>query len=349
MSTINTVDCNPNDNAKTTVCGNGNGVACTADVQCASTYCGTDADGDLYFSANAGHTGWCQAVLLPYTDPDDNPGPTPPTGRCADADTPATTGSALFGTTCKKCVNGGLTNQTNAQDLYTQCTAGYTGCAGAANTNGICVKTASGDLCDGSGACAAGSSANVANLKVCSGGSEVNATTSLYASIANSCTAASCTGTQYYRSCNGSGVTRTDNTGAATLTINANAGQSYNTSCVSGANGNPGVKCQKCNGSGGLTVQASNEDLYNQCASGNCATGYCNGTTAACQSSGTWTCPQVCDGYKLTNNGCGNCAGDDWPGGPCTGWTQDFSCGSGCTCSCTWSKHYSDGTPCSCN
>jgi len=45
-----------------------NGEACTGDGDCCSEICGTDVDGDDYFSKDLMHTGTCQATSHPYTD-----------------------------------------------------------------------------------------------------------------------------------------------------------------------------------------------------------------------------------------------------------------------------------------
>jgi len=45
-----------------------NGESCSSDGTCCSGICGTDGDGDNYFSQAAGHTGTCQATSYPYTD-----------------------------------------------------------------------------------------------------------------------------------------------------------------------------------------------------------------------------------------------------------------------------------------
>lgn len=44
------------------------GEACSSDSACCSGICGTDADGDNYFSETLGHTGTCQTTGYPYTD-----------------------------------------------------------------------------------------------------------------------------------------------------------------------------------------------------------------------------------------------------------------------------------------
>jgi len=49
-------------------CCSANGSACGADSTCCSAICGTNADGDGYFSAALGHSGTCQATTKPYTD-----------------------------------------------------------------------------------------------------------------------------------------------------------------------------------------------------------------------------------------------------------------------------------------
>ncbi|MBU1327084.1 hypothetical protein KKB64_04235 [Patescibacteria group bacterium] len=84
---------------------------------------------------------------------------------CGDADTPSTVGSQLYGTTCKKCVSGVLTSQTNVQDLYNQCTPGTCQTGGDCNGSGSCTtgNTAYGTqglnciaahyVCNGAGSC----------------------------------------------------------------------------------------------------------------------------------------------------------------------------------------------------
>lgn len=68
MQSSSTTDCNSGAYSQTNTCLKANGVACTADAQCVSGICGTNADGDSYFSLAFGHTGTCQASSLPYTD-----------------------------------------------------------------------------------------------------------------------------------------------------------------------------------------------------------------------------------------------------------------------------------------
>lgn len=51
-----------------------NGESCSSDSDCCSAICGTDGDGDNYFSEAAGHTGTCQATSHPYTDCCDSDG-----------------------------------------------------------------------------------------------------------------------------------------------------------------------------------------------------------------------------------------------------------------------------------
>lgn len=68
MRSATTTDCSGSEFSQTNTCLIVNGGACTADNQCVSGICGTNADGDSYFSSTAGHTGVCQGGSLPYTD-----------------------------------------------------------------------------------------------------------------------------------------------------------------------------------------------------------------------------------------------------------------------------------------
>ncbi|MFA6532445.1 MAG: hypothetical protein WCT22_00430 [Patescibacteria group bacterium] len=98
--------------------------------------------------------------------------------KCAVADTPSTSGSALYNTTCRKCTTGALANQANTEDLYNQCTATGTVvrlnsipdttsctslCASYTHTEALCSGTGA-SCATHSGACAdAGYDANATN------------------------------------------------------------------------------------------------------------------------------------------------------------------------------------------
>jgi hypothetical protein len=119
------------------------------------------------------------------------------------------------------------------------------------------------------------------------------------------------------------------------------------------ANYNPASTCDKCV-NGAITYQTSSEDLFSECASGSCATGNCNGTGYACQSSGTYqcdTCCTCCDVAHLTSYTCaGGCPSGCACSGACnaagTYWNAPYntcyctytatvdSCCSSCNCSC---------------
>jgi hypothetical protein len=123
LASLSTVDCNDNAASATNTCTGNVGAACTADVQCTIPICGTDADGDLLFSAALGHTGTCQATAYPYTDTND--GQYCPTGY-----QPAGT--------CNKCVNGAIAIQTSSEDLWNQCTAGNCATGNCNGTTAAC-------------------------------------------------------------------------------------------------------------------------------------------------------------------------------------------------------------------
>lgn len=53
-------------------CCSNTGLACSSDAGCCTGICGTDNDGDGYFSSAAGHTGTCQTSSKPYTDCNDS-------------------------------------------------------------------------------------------------------------------------------------------------------------------------------------------------------------------------------------------------------------------------------------
>ena len=119
----------------------------------------------------------------------------------------------------------------------------------------------------------------------------------------------------------------------------------------------PSGTCNKCV-NGAVAIQTSSQDLWNQCTAGNCANGNCSGTSAACQSSGTWTCDQcnasccsVDPSSHCTSTTCGtcgaNCAGnggsnycsgfDVWNGGHTCycHYEPDLNCNpQPCNCSC---------------
>lgn len=297
--------------------GTGTAKSCTNNATCGSATWASGGEGTTAssgnFSANANDCNDSSISIYPGTTCN---------GVCSlCAASGGTCGAAPAGkngqATCQYCngVSLDAVNMTAGSDTYGDCTASLTSCAD------VCNKAGPDGNCNGAGACnTGGNSGYVSNLKVCTGAAtEIDATTSVYASIANSCNSASCSGTRYYRACNGSGATRSDNTGAASQTIYATAGQSLNTSCDSGANGNPGSTCQKCNGSGSLTVQASNEDLYNQCATGG------SGTATVCQSNNCSGSNTYC-GSLGAETTCRTVAGTCDVAETCAGISQLYSC-----------------------
>lgn len=76
--------------ASITECCFDNGVACSSDGDCCSVICGTNADGDNYFSEAAGHTGICQSTSKPYTD-------------CCDSDNLAYPGEGTYYSSTNNC------------------------------------------------------------------------------------------------------------------------------------------------------------------------------------------------------------------------------------------------------
>jgi len=98
-----------------TECCNANGLACSSDADCCSGICGTNADGDNYFSEAAGHTGTCQATALAYTD-------------CCDSDSRAYPGEATYYGTINNCgswdynCSGGVSKHSYYCDKITSCT-----------------------------------------------------------------------------------------------------------------------------------------------------------------------------------------------------------------------------------
>lgn len=68
MRSATATDCADSSYNMTNQCCVANGAACASNGTCCSSICGTNADGDSYFSAAAGTTGICQAGALAYTD-----------------------------------------------------------------------------------------------------------------------------------------------------------------------------------------------------------------------------------------------------------------------------------------
>ena len=71
-------------------CCSANGAVCSSDADCCSAICGTNADGDNYFSLAAGHTGTCQATSKLYTD-------------CCDSDSRAYPGQTTYYDATNNC------------------------------------------------------------------------------------------------------------------------------------------------------------------------------------------------------------------------------------------------------
>ena len=131
MQSFSTTDCNAGAFSQTNTCLVANGGACTSDAQCVSGICGTNADGDGFFSLAALHSGTCQASSLPYTD-------------CYDANALVYPGS----TTCSTTDRGDGSFDFNCSSSETTCgtTRDYS-CSSILLTN---------DYCDGSLTCQSG-------------------------------------------------------------------------------------------------------------------------------------------------------------------------------------------------
>jgi hypothetical protein len=331
-------------NGSLTIIKNGDGSSCGATIKPGAAIYLTDADGDGYAADTTtqsltGGTGKIRRSASEGVDTND-------AQACATADTNVSgvSGSALVGTTCQKCATGALANQLNSEDLWTQCAASYNGCSTT------CVKSGSGDNCNGSSAACGTATANVAAGKICSSGSEADATSPATACDTEThsfCTGGACTGTTRWSECNSNGTCDTTATTnyAVASTINAAAGESLNVSCVSGpGNGwSAGTTCQKCDGVGGnSTNQTNSQDLYTQCTTGGGGTGTvcrspnCSGTGAACGFlTGSTTCRAKatgCDVAETCSGSADTCPTDTFAAaGSCS------SCGCstfGCTNYC---------------
>lgn len=220
--------------------------------------------------------------------------------NCNPGDTPSTVGSDLYGTTCKKCVTGVLTNQTSSEDLFSQCT---TAAAGQANS---CM----GANCNGAGACSfiAAGEASQAVCKRCSGSSfdPVNITDNTQdAEGSNLCN-------QTCKNCNGAG----------SCVIQASNEDLFG-QCASGncATGN-------CNGTT-AACQSSGTWTCNTCYT------CCSAPTTQVLTSQTCTSGGGCNGCAcgpITGTACVN----DTQGTTCTcTYTyQNNACATSCNCSC---------------
>lgn len=122
MRSDTATDCNGDAFSTTNTCLIANGGACSADDVCVSGICGTNADGDSYFSLAALHTGTCQASALPYTD-------------CYDSNATAYPGS----TTCSGTDRGDGSFDFNCSSSETTCgTIRNRSCSSTQLTNDYC-------------------------------------------------------------------------------------------------------------------------------------------------------------------------------------------------------------------
>ncbi|KKS91961.1 MAG: hypothetical protein UW68_C0057G0004 [Candidatus Collierbacteria bacterium GW2011_GWB1_44_6] len=135
MQSYTAVDCGADSYNATNVCCSSNGTACSSDGTCCSSVCGTNVDGDSYFSAAAGHTGTCQASALAYTD-------------CYDAN-PATTNAELAYPGSATC---STSNRGDGSFDY-NCSSTQTACGGTKYTNVQASTTGTNRSCDQFGDC----------------------------------------------------------------------------------------------------------------------------------------------------------------------------------------------------
>jgi len=138
--------------------------------------------------------------------------------------------------------------------------------------------------------------------KVCSGGSEVAPSSSIYCTYTNSCTDGACSGTRYWQGCAVGTVTCTS-TGQTSTTINASTGYSLTSTC-----GTTGTT--PCRASAGVC------DLAEMCAAGGaCAADSFRPTTYVCGYSAYNGCSGACqkkrDVYKCNGNIATCDTGDD--------------------------------------
>ncbi|MBU2543875.1 hypothetical protein KJ618_00195, partial [Patescibacteria group bacterium] len=146
QTTLTTIDCNPANGSQTTVCCTANGGACANDSDCcaANPYCGTDADGDALNTIAS--SGTCSSNNYPHTDTNDSQ-------YCPDGYNPVAT--------CNKCVNGAITNQISAEDLFSECSTTSNFLLNNSASNLSCDQkcsqsSCSNGNCNGSGACQSG-------------------------------------------------------------------------------------------------------------------------------------------------------------------------------------------------
>ena len=197
--------------------------------------------------------------------------------------------------------------------------SGYNGC------NGTCQKKRDEYRCNGSGSCnydVGDDYANVGEGYVCSSGSEVNPSSSVYCDETIDCVDNACSAAEYYRGCYGDGSSSCKDTNrqsagtwypAQNYVINGTTykvgtscdtnqdycGYSDYNSCA--GTGSP-YSCQKCrdayrcNGSGSCNYDSGNNNCTNV-ASGN----VCSGGS---ETSGTCTYRCGYSGYNACNGGC---------------------------------------------
>ncbi len=180
--------------------------------------------------------------------------------------------------TCQKCSQGSVVIQTSAEDLFGQCSTASATCAST------CTLSAPTGNCSGSTASCDtnGDTSFVAAGKVCSGGSQVDATSQALScnnSVNNVCSAGSCGGYQQFAECNGAGACDTSYTSNyQQQDIVASAGNVLDISCNQSASAcASGATCQNdsfCDGVASTCPALTNKldgELDNRCTTTNCS------------------------------------------------------------------------------
>jgi hypothetical protein len=172
----------------------------------------------------------------------------------------------------------------------------YNGC----NPNSICQKKRDVYKCTGSSAVCpttdqGDSFTPVGNGLVCSAGSEVAPSSSLYCTYVNACNDGACSGTKYWRGCDGTGdpMMCASSTGQTSSAIYASSGYSLTSSCgttgtsycsgTDNCSGNTRYTGYKCNGSGSCNVSSGDIGCCDdsKCSAGWFCEDYVSGSTSS--------------------------------------------------------------------
>ncbi|MBN2015545.1 DUF4215 domain-containing protein [Candidatus Dojkabacteria bacterium] len=231
--------------------------------------------------------------------------------------------------TCYSCSDGDLACDLIAdnQDPHNECTAGWTSC------DSSCVRRGPDGNCDGAGACDTNdATANVSQMKVCSGGSEVDASSPALscAGVNYYSAAGSCTYTQRYAECDGAG------------TCDSDASDYYEEVGLNVPNGNV-AKGQSGGSSTPYEVPSSSNNCQyvEDCDSGDCgAVKYyraCGGT-GSCRTDNTGAASEgvTAGAGKILTNDCSET--DGTVGTNCSGGTNYYSSQG----SCTYAQRYAE-------